>query len=830
MLVPAIVLIVSALLAMVSLVEPLAERLKVPVSVAFALLGIGIGLISLFVQAHTNFTPDGVMRLIVDPPVESSVFIFVLMPILIFQSALNIDVRQIAEDAAPILLLSVVAVVVATFFIGGVVHWASGFSLMACLLLGAVVATTDPVAVIGILRDIGAPSRLQRLLEGESLFNDAAAITLFILFLGYVLQPQPVDFIGAITQFFLLGGGGAVFGYLVGRMCCLMLAVVGDRPMAQVSLCLAAPYLAFIFSEYFLHVSGVVSVVSLGITLNLFGPGYSTPVGWNQFRAMSDQLDYWAASLIFVLASILIPRLLTGATWTDLTLILVLVAAAFVARILDLFGALPVMARLNLSAPVDARYGTVIVWGGLRGALTLALALSVTENSQIPTDVQRFIAVLSTGFVLFTVLVQGTTLNWVMRLVGLDKLSPVDAALRQQVLGVAQTNVRETLSRAADLYELPEFEAKEDFETASAPVDMEDVAEFGREHRLTLGLVTLARREREIILEQFRERTISFSIVSDMLANSARLIDRARTGGEPGYVSASEENLELPQRLKLAHGLHRRLGVDAYFSRLLSDRFEILLASRIVLTRLQPFIKATIRPVLGADVAARAEEILAERRVSLQRAVDSLSLQFPEYAQELKRSFVVRTALRQEELEYENLYEQSIIGPELHRDLTMHIANRRGAADKRPQLDLGLNTRELIQRFPLFAALTEDQIDDMARLMRPVFTLPGELLIKKGDQGDAAYFISSGAVEVKAGDREIRLGTGDVFGELALLTSGPRTANVISIAYCSLLRLDARDFNIFIAANPDVAAHIEAVASKRMRENAGANAKKRSKQ
>jgi CPA1 family monovalent cation:H+ antiporter len=79
---------------------------------------------------------------------------------------------------------------------------------------------------------------------------------------------------------------------------------------------------------------------------------------------------------------------------------------------------------------------------------------------------------------------------------------------------------------------------------------------------------------------------------------------------------------------------------------------------------------------------------------------------------------------------------------------------------------------------------------------------------------------------VRAGERQIRLGNGDVFGELALLTSERRTADVISIAYCSLLRLDAQDFNTFIAANPDIAAHIEAVASKRMRENAAVRAKR----
>src|SRR5688572_9305626 len=154
MLVPAAVLIVAALLALVSLVEPVAARLKVPISVAYALLGICIGSLFLYVRSTYSMEGDGVLVQIMSPNIGSSVFIYVLMPILLFQSAVNIDVRQIAEDAAPIILLSVVAVVFATFLIGGVVHWASGFSLMVCLLLGAVVATTDPVAVIGILRDV----------------------------------------------------------------------------------------------------------------------------------------------------------------------------------------------------------------------------------------------------------------------------------------------------------------------------------------------------------------------------------------------------------------------------------------------------------------------------------------------------------------------------------------------------------------------------------------------------------------------------------------------------------------------------------------------------
>lgn len=130
----------------------------------------------------------------------------------------------------------------------------------------------------------------------------------------------------------------------------------------------------------------------------------------------------------------------------------VLVAAATAARALVLFGLLPTLSALRLSEGVNNRYKAVILWGGLRGAVTLALALAVTENASIGHQAQRFIAVLATGFVLFTLLVNGTTLRLLIRLLGLDRLSALDSSLRAQILALSRGRVVEAVKTVGAAY------------------------------------------------------------------------------------------------------------------------------------------------------------------------------------------------------------------------------------------------------------------------------------------------------------------------------------------------------------------------------------------
>src|SRR5262249_48045495 len=175
--------------------------------------------------------------------------LYVFLPVLLFQAALTIEVRQILEDAAPILLLAVIAVVVATGVIGLALAPLADVPLVACLMLGSIVATTDPVAVIAIFRDVGAPARLTRLLGGESLLNDAAAIALFGVLLGILQGTGPGAVLSTTLWFLWTFAGAVVAGFLGAWLALWLLVWLRELRLAQGTLTLTPPDLVFIPSE-----------------------------------------------------------------------------------------------------------------------------------------------------------------------------------------------------------------------------------------------------------------------------------------------------------------------------------------------------------------------------------------------------------------------------------------------------------------------------------------------------------------------------------------------------------------------------------------------------
>ncbi|MGT2490767.1 cation:proton antiporter domain-containing protein [Cupriavidus basilensis] len=173
-----ILILVGALLAIVAVVQVAAARLRLPESTLLSAIGIAIGAGYVAIDAASPQFAWHFLHPLIDPALPPEAYLWIFLPPLLFHAALTADVRNMPPDAAPVLLLAIVAVLVATGVIGLVTALASGAGLVVCLLLGAVVATTDPAAVIAIFRDVGAPARLIRLVEGESLLNDAAAISI----------------------------------------------------------------------------------------------------------------------------------------------------------------------------------------------------------------------------------------------------------------------------------------------------------------------------------------------------------------------------------------------------------------------------------------------------------------------------------------------------------------------------------------------------------------------------------------------------------------------------------------------------------------------------
>ena len=177
-------------LVVVSVLVPVAERFRLPHTVLLAIAGMGMGFLgSWLITSGVKLGALGDAFVGLDKlEVAADMFLPLFLPPLLFTAGLNIEVRRLMDEVHAVLLLAIVAVVVCIASVAGVVHFATGIDLVVCLLLGAVVSTTDPAAVIGIFRDVGAPKRLSILAEGESLLNDAVAIAAFGLFMGILVS------------------------------------------------------------------------------------------------------------------------------------------------------------------------------------------------------------------------------------------------------------------------------------------------------------------------------------------------------------------------------------------------------------------------------------------------------------------------------------------------------------------------------------------------------------------------------------------------------------------------------------------------------------------
>jgi len=199
-------------------------------------------------------------------------------------------------------------------------------------------------------------------------------------------------------------------------------------------------------------------------------------------------------------------------------------------------------------------------------------------------------------------------------------------------------------------------------------------------------------------------------------------------------------------------------------------------------------------------------------------ALDALRRQYPDYAAALETILLRQSAVREEEARYQTLFDEGLIGRELYDHLTRALSGRRGI-EQRPRLDLGLDPRRLISRLDLLASLDGQQLDRLRRLLRARFAVPGERIVRKGERGDAVYFIASGAVEVVLEHRRVPLGTNDFFGELALLTGRVRQADIVALSYCQLLVLRKTEFDRFLKENPSVRDEINRVAEARLAAN-----------
>lgn len=828
---------IAGLLALVACLPPLARRLGLPLPVLLALVGTAIGMAARSGLGLDNALIGDWLRGLVSVTLDPGWFLFFFLPALLFQSALSLDYRDILDDLGPIVLLAVVAVFVTTLAVGYGLAWTTGVSLALALLLGAVVATTDPVAVIAVFRDVGAPGRLRTIVEGESLLNDAAAIVLATLFLSILTGEAQADLLRGTLGFFAQFIGGAAIGLIGGLIASSLAFALMRQRDALATLSVALCYLVYFLANDVAKVSGIVAVVMAGLVF-----GGRLRVRWDQRAAgdvlmIWDQLAFWSSVLIIVLASIRIPGALYQVGPAIIPGLAVTVIATLAARAAILWGLLPAMHLLGLANAVDHRYRAVMLWGGMRGAVTLVLALALGSSSTVSVEDQAYLAALASAYVLFTLIVQGTSLRWLIRALGLNRLSPQERAMRARVLAMTRGEIRERLAHTAAAYRLDDdtlADVRADYDdrenlparrdragkSTAARADAATVVTAAPDDDLGFALSVTTRRELSIYGELLGEQTLSRPAALHLLRKTGELLDSLRARGVPGYLRAARAQLGFTWLFRWALWFHVKLHLHWPLAERLALRFEVLIARGRVLRELRSYAESRLVPLLSARSARRLRAILTARLDEDEKALEALRLQYPDYAAAIARRYLARAAVRMEEAAIEALEGEGVIGGELARDLRRDSGKRRRTVSTPLSLDLQMEVEDMMAEVPLFAELDARERHALAGRLRPRLVTPGEVIIRRGEVGDSAYFIVSGALEVFfSAQKRIRLGSGQVVGEIALMTGAPRVATVRSLGFSRLLVLTRHDLDRVAAPKGKLKRHLHDVAATRRAEN-----------
>jgi CPA1 family monovalent cation:H+ antiporter len=383
--------VVILLLFIATLVGIVTRRLRFPYTTGLVLMGLALGLVS---RTEMEISPQLILGILVPP--------------LIFEAAFHIRVGDLRRDLVQILALAVPGVIITTFFVGGVVYWGTGFRFPVALVFGALVAATDPVAVVALFRSLGVPKRLQVLLESESLFNDGTAIVVFNLVVVIALTGQ-FSLASSLKDFIRVAGGGLVVGLVLGWLISQMIRRVDDH-LIETTLTSVLAYGAYVGAES-LHVSGVLAVVAAGLVSGNVGPQWMSATTRIVVFNFWEYAAFLANSIVFLLIGGQMNLLML---WRHWDLILWAILAVLAVRALSVYG------LSLLRSDIPKGWYHVLFWGGLRGAISLALALSLPEAFG---PARETLQVMAFGVVLFTLLIQGTTMNSLVRRLGLIQRS-----------------------------------------------------------------------------------------------------------------------------------------------------------------------------------------------------------------------------------------------------------------------------------------------------------------------------------------------------------------------------------------------------------------------
>jgi CPA1 family monovalent cation:H+ antiporter len=383
---------------------------KLPYSIALVIVGLLIGLFDLLPKI--SMTPD--------------LILLVCLPALLFEASWNIHLDELKASWKPVAAFATFGVLISMVVVGLILHYFVSVPLGPAFLLGAIISATDPISVVALFRHLGIDKRLIVILEGESLFNDGTAVVLFKLILTAVLAGSAISIPSTFASFIVVVIGGAAVGCALGFVSSKLTSFFDDH-LLEITLTTILAYGSYLLSEH-LQVSPVIAVVCAGIVMGNYGSRTSmSPTTRLAVNSFWEYAAFVVNSLVFLMIGLQIKLSLLS---EYIMPIVITIVAVILARMLGVYGLSACLSNSRCLLPWKWRH--LLVWGGLRGALCMALALSLPH--EFPQ--RELIIVVTFGVVLFTLLVPGLTMEPLVRVlqISADKSFATYQRLKAQLM------------------------------------------------------------------------------------------------------------------------------------------------------------------------------------------------------------------------------------------------------------------------------------------------------------------------------------------------------------------------------------------------------------
>ncbi|MCD4793326.1 MAG: cation:proton antiporter [Bacteroidales bacterium] len=800
------------------------RKIPLPFTVLLLLFGIGLGLLNRF-GLFEGWGETISLSLKWAGHINPHAILFIFLPILIFEAAYAMDLHTFKKTVTNSIILAVPGIILALIMSGGLaillktmnvglLSWEWNIALM----FGAVISATDPVAVVALLKELGASKKLGTLIEGESLLNDGTAIVIFMVFFTAITGSASDTHV--VLEFSRVAIGGILIGVIIGAVVIAWVKRVFNDALVEISIIIAAAYLVFFVAEHFMQMSGVLAIVAFGLAMAGIGKTRISPKVEHFLHKFWELAAFFANTIIFIIVGVVIAQR-AEFTLIDFAVLGIFYIGIHIIRAIIIIMFYPAMKRIGYG--LNKKEATVLWYGALRGAIGLALALVVVnlDDKYISAEIRNQFFFITAGIVTLTLLVNATTMKFIVNKLGLSKIAPAKALMiinAKQYLRSSTENAIERLKKDrfisnADWNSVKEYLPPEAVINSNQDIKIDTISEIRKR---------ILEKEKSSYWHQFKEGLLGPTAVRSLSEGIDTILD------DGGLKSLSErKDLELlmktPKFLSKLQSISllKRVTRHIFFERL-AVSYD---SARGFIDAQQECIKlveSMYRSIDPDDNEGNKNLEIIEAEIN-QNKIEGLTFirnirkTYPEIYDAIATRQAIRSLLNYELKTIERLQKNGRIDSEEASKMIHSVEERMKKLLLAPPKVKIPDVLEFLSKLPWLQNVNNNTLEKTGKLFKAKIYSTGNKLIKEGTSSDTVYLIARGTVTITFNDELIDIvGEGNIIGEIGILTGRSSNASVTADSPLSVFTMSNSQLKHLIEESAEFRRAIWKAAGKRI--------------